>query len=197
VSCEGKGSGPLGVWIAGGDALRLIDPHRLRIVRTFHLPGVPSDDASDIAEADGSVWVGYSSGLLVRVAPDSGRIQAKWNFGAVGLVTTDGTSVFVSNGADDTVEAIDVATNRVVRHGHFPGLDEGDPIPTYGAGALWLATLNGGLARVDPRTMQVTGSVQLDAQDYVGEIGAGYGHVWYPTYGGDSVIEVDATKLLK
>jgi DNA-binding beta-propeller fold protein YncE len=195
VPCEGKGSGPLGVWITGGDALRLVDPHRLRIARTFHLPGVPADDASDISEAGGSVWVGYSTGLLVRVAPDSGRILAKWNFGAVGLLTTDGKYVYLSNGADNSVQVVDVATNHVVRHGQYPGIDEGDPIVTYGAGALWLATLNGGLARVDPATMQITGSVQLDSQDYVGEIGVGYGHVWYPTYGDDSVVELSTSVL--
>jgi hypothetical protein len=43
--------------------------------------------------------------------------------------------------------------------------------------------------------MRITGSVQLDAQDYVGEIGVGFGHVWYPTYGGDTVVEIDSSAL--
>jgi streptogramin lyase len=195
VPCEGKGTGSLGTWIAGGDALRMIDPHRLRIARTFHLKGVPTDVGSDIAEAGGSVWLLYGTGLLLRVSPGTGEITAKWNFGAAGLITTDGRSIYVSNPEDDTIEAIDVGTNKVVRHGRVPGADEGDPIPTYGDGAVWLSTLDGGLARLDPQTMRIADSVQIDVQDYVGEVGVGFGKVWFPTYGGDSIVEISAAAL--
>jgi YVTN family beta-propeller protein len=156
---------------------------------------VPTDVGSDIAEAGGSLWVMYGSGLLLRVSPATGKVVGRWNFGAGGLVTTDGRSVYVSNPEDDTIEVVDAAANRVARHVRVPGADEGDPIPTYGDGALWLSTLSGGLARVDPRTMRVTGSVQIDVQDYVGEIGIGAGHVWFPTYGQDSIVEVDSSAL--
>jgi len=48
----------------------------------------------------------------------------------------------------------------------------------------------GSLAEVDPATMQTTRSVNLDTQDFLGYIRYGFGSIWVPTFGNNSVLRL-------
>lgn len=189
VNCETATSGPLGTWVVGDGKARRIDPATLAVLRSIPLP---EDGGGQVVEADGSLWVqGFDGGDVYRIDPASGRTVKHWAFGRTGpTLATDGQRVFAANPDTDVVYALDSRTNQVARHRHTAGSDDGDPLLTYGLGALWLSTNNGGLARVNPRTLEITASVQLAATDYAGQLGTGFGAIWYPTFGGDTVLEV-------
>jgi DNA-binding beta-propeller fold protein YncE len=195
VPCQAYAHGALGTWLASGDRLTRIDPVSLEVLQVLR-PDVPSTAFNaDLVQAGGSLWVshGGDAGDLYRVDPRSGEVLGQWSFGVGNFTLAQlGTRVYFTNPLLDQVSVVDAATNKVVLEQAVPGSDEGDPILSAGHGQLWASTLNGGLARLDPKTLEVIASGDLGNQDYVGEVAVDKGRIWHPTYGGDSVLEVRA-----
>jgi hypothetical protein len=59
-----------------------------------------------------------------------------------------------------------------------------------GPEGLYVAFDVGALALIDPSTMSVRESMRVDSQDFITGITAGFGSIWYPTFGGNSVIRI-------
>jgi streptogramin lyase len=199
VPCESIGDGPLGTWVAAGGRVAQIDPASLQTIRVLRPPDLPGDADAAIAQAGGSLWVsraGADSGGLFRVDPRSGQVVAHWTFTAANYtLAASAQTVYFTDPIADSVTAIDVATNQIERTAPVPGSDEGDPLLTYVDGQLWASTLTGGLALLDPASLRVIGTAQIDSQDYVGEVAVAGRYVWYPTYGGDAVVKVRRAAL--
>ncbi len=193
VDCQAYGHGPLGTWLASRDRLTQIDPLTLRVLRVVQADVPPLAFNADLVQAGGSLWVSHAgdSGDLYRVHPRSGALEGQWSFGFGNYTLAAlGTKVYFTNPVLHEVSVIDAATNTVALKASVPGSDEGDPILTAGHGQLWASTLHGGLARLDPETLEVIASADLGYQDYAGELAVTEDRIWYPTYGGDQVLEV-------
>lgn len=193
LGCQAYGHGPLGTWVASGDRLTQIDPVSLRVLRVLR-PDVSSlAFNADLVQAGGSLWLSHAgdSGELYRVDPRSGEVLGHWKFGFGNYTLAAlGTRVYFTNPVLHEVSVVDATTNTVTLTAYVPGSDEGDPILTAAYGELWASTLHGGLARLDPETLEVLASADFGYQDHVGKVAVGDDRIWYPTYGGDQVLEV-------
>ena len=193
VPCDALEHGELGTWLAGDDRLTQIDPVSLRTLRVLRPKGLLRPLNGDVVQAGGSLWVsiGDEVGELYRIHPRSAAVLGHWSFGDGNFsLARIGQWVYFTNPASDEVSIVDVTTNKVIRTRTVPGSGAGDPILTAGRGQLWASAYDGGLARLDPKTLKVIASGQLGSQDYVGELAVGKDRIWYPTYGGDTVLEV-------
>ena len=193
LPCDSLEHGELGTWLSAADRLTQIDPVSLRTLRVLRPKRLPTPLTGDLLQADGSLW-GSSAGdigELYRIDPRSGAVLGHWFFGdGTFTMARIGKRIYFTNPSADEVSVVDATTNKVTRTKSVPGSDDGDPILTAGHGQLWASTFNGGLARLDPETLKVMASGQLGSQDYVGEVAVGKGRIWFPTYGGDTVLEV-------
>lgn len=193
MPCGNLGVGELGTWVMTYDRLTQIDPVSLRTLRVLRPKGLPTPFSGDVVEVAGSLWVsaGGGQGALYRLNPRSGAVRAQFRFGNGSFTLAQiGKRIYFTNPTSDEVSVIDAETDTMTRKEVVPGSDDGDPILSAGSGQLWASTMNGGLARLDPRTLEIVASAQLGTQDYVGEVAVGKGRIWFPTYGGDEVLEV-------
>jgi hypothetical protein len=202
-------TGEEAVWVAGFNRVARIDPATNQVAATIRTPG--TGDYSDVAVAEGAVWVTTSRGLVYRIDPTEDAVVA--------TIEVDGSPQGIAWGAGwvwvtraaagpgDLVR-IDPRTNRLagapITLGYGPG-----PI-VYHQGALWVA--NTGLTvgevseaidfqgpamvRVDPVTGEMTsvdgppGSPEATGEGAVW--GIAFGEVLHPgKVGGDAVVRVD------
>jgi DNA-binding SARP family transcriptional activator/DNA-binding beta-propeller fold protein YncE len=157
--------GPDAMWVVHGLAsVAKIDPRTGRVLHdTISLGGVLP---GEVVATRGTVWVaGLDQGLVVRLDPRTGEMLGKtqpaggplsfWSQlaeGADGLWTTDYS--------EDLVWRLNQATNRPdgsVTVDHYPvGID------IY-RGSVWVASLDGTIDRIDPKTMQLTSRAEVGA----------------------------------
>jgi len=64
------------------------------------------------------------------------------------------------------------------------------PVPRARHMRLYVGFDQGALALVDPVTLQITKSVRIDVQDAVGGLAYGFGSIWFPTFGNDTVLRL-------
>ena len=107
---------------------------------------------------------------------------------AIGIVAAGGIGYTAIPGADGQIKGCYAKTNGILLGS--AGLGRRGPDLDRGAGTAVGSTLHGGLARLDPETLEVLASADLGYQDHVGEVAVGEDRIWYPTYGGDEVLEV-------
>jgi streptogramin lyase len=163
-------AGALWVSTARG-LLARIEPDLSRVVATVRLP---FDATGDIAAEDGAVWSAEQLAGVYRVDPAADRVVARIRVGprgrrlAIQSVVLGGGEVFavgartgrnqVTTGETALVR-IDPVSNRVEAVMSLPG-GAGSAV-AYGAGALWVAQLNGpSIYRLDPETGRVTDEVR-------------------------------------
>jgi virginiamycin B lyase len=152
--------------------------------------------------AAGGLWVGaWRDGQVVRVDPRSNRVVARFPAGGpnpAGLAVGAGT-IWVAHPDTDEVVRLDPGTGRVVariRLGRLPfQVAPGDrrflpSLVAVGAGAGWVATGRGAVARVDLASNRVVAVITLLPERPAGIAVAG-GSVWVAA-GGDGVARIEA-----
>jgi hypothetical protein len=145
----------------------------------------------------GSLWVTTDGNRVERIDPASGRVTARINtLGPAQQVVAGGpgADVFlaVTFGANRAAVArVDPATNCVDAVAFVGTTDaEGSIAVAASPNRVYVNFGKGSLAEVDPATMQTTRSVNLDTQDFLGYIRYGFGSIWVPTFGDNSVLRV-------
>jgi YVTN family beta-propeller protein len=150
-----------------------IDPSTKKAVKTF--PDVVNQASyiprSDIAVGEGGVWVGGEQGDLLRVDSGSGSATRIPVTGGGGVAIGTGAIWLGSNRVDPAtyeVTAVVIPTN--VRQSFEPTAD------AVGGDAVWIASNDGTVVRIDPGTDRVVAKIKLgsDAED----VAFGAGSVW-------------------
>ena len=149
----------------------------------------------------GSLWVGaLRDREVVRIDPDSARVLARFPVGGrgpVGLAVDAGTVWVVHPDADEVVR-LDRRTGRVVARvtlGPLPfEVGPGDrrfrpSLVAVGAGAGWVATARGAVARVDSASNRVVAVIRLAHRDPAGIAVAG--RVVWVAQGGRGLARID------
>jgi YVTN family beta-propeller protein len=152
------------VWVANADdqTISRIDPQTRKVVSTI---GVGAD-VSDLAVGFGAVWVADGNdGTVHRIDPELNAIQDVLQLGKssglapnpVFAITTGAGSVWVTRG--NRVVRIDPHTDTVIASFPVP-----PPVAlAIGDGAVWVATQDERLLRLDPRSGTPTATLQLSA----------------------------------
>ena len=90
-----------------------------------------------------------------------------------------------------SVARVNVATNCVDGIAFIGTTDAESAIWIAGAPeGVYVAYGAGSLVLINPSTMQAISPAGLDGQDYLGIIADGFGSVWFPTFGNNSVLRV-------
>jgi streptogramin lyase len=196
---------PDGVW-AGIDpsqgstrlALVQIDPVSGKSLRTIDL-GAAAASPSYSPSLDfgfGSLWAIIADDKLARIDPASGKVIAivRTPYPAQQLVAASGPDVFIVESigsSESAVARVNPATNCVDgMSASFPDDAENAIVITDGPQGVYVAYSAGKLALIDPATMQTRVAVSLDDQDYLAYLSFGFGSVWFPTFGNNSLLRV-------
>jgi hypothetical protein len=180
-------------------ALINIDPITGSILRTVDLgPATTGTEYSSWFDAGfGSLWAVVASDKVVRVDPSSGKIVATIHtpglpLGLVAQGGGPGVFVDVANAANQaTVARVNPSTNCVDAVTLIGGVgSQAGNLLTESGGGLYVTFGKGSLALVDMTTMRSLGSVGLDAADYLGQAAFGFGSVWFPTWGDNTLLRV-------
>ena len=150
----------------------------------------------------GSLWVGaWRDGQVARVDPRSNRVVARFPAGGqnpAGLAVGAGT-IWVVHPDTDEVVRLELGTGRVVARiklGPLPfqvGAGDRRFLPSLvavGAGAGWVATGRGAVARIDAASNRVVAVIKLLPASPAAIAVAG-GSVWVAA-GGDGVARIEA-----
>jgi virginiamycin B lyase len=150
----------------------------------------------------GSLWVGaWPDGEVVRIDPRSSRVVARFPAGGpnpAGLAVGAAT-IWVAHPDTDEVVRLDPGTGRVVariRLGPLPfQVAPGDrrflpSLVAVGAGAGWVGTGRGAVARIDAASNRVVAVITLPPEDPVGIAVAG--RIVWVAEGAHGVARIDA-----
>jgi DNA-binding beta-propeller fold protein YncE len=150
----------------------------------------------------GSLWVGaWPDGEVVRIDPRSSRVVARFPAGGpnpAGLAVGAAT-IWVAHPDTDEVVRLDPGTGRVVariRLGPLPfQVAPGDrrflpSLVAVGAGAGWVGTGRGAVARIDAASNRVVAVITLPPEDPVGIAVAG--RIVWVAQGGHGLARIDA-----
>jgi YVTN family beta-propeller protein len=177
------------VWVANGilGTVQRVDPR-------FDTVGDPIDtgagraDTASVAVGFGSVWFVSGNSNVVRLNPDSSRIEATlFSGGFPEGVAVDGTSVWVANRGSNDVWRFSPETNQRV------DVISVSPQPTAiatGGGAVWVADTGfDAVTRVDP----LSGSTVtiLGVGGHPSAIAFGGGSVWVASRDDGTVSRID------
>jgi streptogramin lyase len=184
-------------------SLERLDPVNGKVLTTIDLGPVSPNPryGTDIAAGLGSLWVVVDDQKVARVDPKTGTIVATIQTPAInlgyGTLAFQNNRLFVAE-LDATVARIDPATNcvdGVVYLGRQlapQGTGFGQVGLTPAPEGLYVGFDRGSLALVDPATLNINASVRLDEQDGQTKSTWGFGSIWYPTLGNNSIIRVKA-----
>jgi streptogramin lyase len=196
---------PDGVW-AGIDpsqgskrlALVQIDPMSGQSLRTIDL-GAATASSSYSPSLDfgfGSLWAIVADNKLARIDPASGKVIATVTtpYPAEQLIAASGPDVFIVESigsTDSTVARVNPATDCVDGMS-APFSDDAESAIgiTDGPQGVYVAYSVGKLALIEPATMQTRVAVNVDDQDYLAYLSFGFGSVWFPTFGNNSLLRL-------
>ncbi len=126
-----------------------------------------------------------SVGRVVRIDPHSGRIQGSTRLTDPGALAVGAAGIFATDFWGNAVRQLDPVSLQVIAR--VPLVLPFDVIPgdnaflpddvTVGAGAAWVLTARGALARVAPKSGRVVAFVRLPG-DATGTAQAGAGAIW-------------------
>jgi streptogramin lyase len=161
-------------------------------------------DESDIAAGEGGLWVIRDSGgshTLVHISPDRGRITGipvPQSSGTRQVVVGERSVWVLSQGPAEyssVATQINPATLRVVRTSEVGGIGIAwDPAGiATGLGSVWLATVPGRIAQLDP--LHGTVVERRDAVPSASGIAAGEAAVWVIDNLSDSLVKIDPRSL--
>jgi virginiamycin B lyase len=150
----------------------------------------------------GGLWVGaWRDREVVRVDPGSARVAARFPVGGRGPVglAVDAATAWVVRPDADEVARLDLRTGGVVARiplGPLPfEVAPGDrrflpSLVALGAGAGWVATGRGAVARIDSATNRVVAVIRLARRDPAGI--AVVGRIVWVAQGGQGLARIDA-----
>jgi class 3 adenylate cyclase len=158
------GAGAL--WFLSGDAtLTRIDPEEDRVVARVRHKGVPGAAPAYVAVDGDAVWVYAWGSDLTRVDPDTNTVVSSMKLAASGPLAAGLGSVWIVDNVSSQIWQVDPGspTGRtapsIVRSIPLSGAPLGVAV---GAGAVWVATADGDVNRIEPTSGRVT-TIQLDA----------------------------------
>jgi streptogramin lyase len=179
-------AGERGVWAISlrGNVVYRIDPATNRVAA-----GVPLQGSVPYLWAGaGAVWAaddgGFgTTGSLLRLNPASARQEARVPVGdGPAGFATDGARVWILNHRENTLDRIDVATNRATRLSS--GLAPVDVAAVERLalldGTLWATGRGADLLRVSPETGAVLGTTEIGTAGI--DVAAAGGAVWVASY---------------
>ena len=170
------------VWVIAGNEGTLnelwrIDPGTNAVTSRLPLGG----EAFVATSAFGSVWVGHVDGRgVARVDPATNTVAARIATGSTPMIAlaADETAVWALPAEEARIYRIDPATNTATSYPlpAAPGGYFGSGTLAIGGGSVWARTGDVRIARLDPRTGRVLGTIYVGA--YVGEVAFGFGSIW-------------------
>jgi streptogramin lyase len=168
------------VWaLDSGGTLYRIAPKRAKVGKRISL-GVAA--AYNIWIGGGSVWVAADQGAsVVRVSPESNRVVARIEAGdGPASMAFDGSTAWVVNHRDTTIDRIDLARNQSSLLTTLEGVDERAPERmTFSHGSLWVTGRGTDLLRVDPATGAIQRTIEIGASGI--DLVAAGDDLWVPT----------------
>lgn len=131
-----------------------------------------------LAAGGGSIWLlSDSSGVLIRISPQTNAIQAKAQVKPHSYCAGYGHgAVWVTSTGESTVQRVDAEKNIVVAT--IP-VGKNPRFISVGDRGVW--TLNQGdgtVTKIDPETNKVTATIDVQAKGPGGDISEGGGKVW-------------------
>ena len=150
----------------------------------------------------GGLWVGaWRDRQVVRVDPSASRVAARFPVGGPGPVglAVDAATIWVVRPDADEVVRLDPGSGRVVARIPLgplpfeaaPGDRRFQPsLVAVGAGAAWVASARGAVARVDPVANRVAAVIRLAHRDPAGIAVAG--RIVWVAQGGHGLARIDA-----
>jgi len=155
---------PNAIWAGSSRALSRIDPS------TERLQPRESPTWGPMAYGFGSLWV--LGRVLERVSAATGRVVGTVDVGGGSDIATGFGSVWIANPEEQAVIRVDARRETVLRTYHVAGSPLGVAV---GTDAVWAASDNGTVVRIDPETNDVT-IVRVGGAPRVVDVGAG--EVW-------------------
>jgi hypothetical protein len=188
-----------GVWTAccgaqdgqpGQPQVLRVDPRSGRVLARVRLPAQPPwwEQITAIAVGAGSIWAGGHAGVLWRVDPWRGRLQATIGlpsvFGyEVSALTVGRGGIWAHNRAGvGTVVRVDPRANRLT-----PTVFADHGSVAVAGGAIW-SVQDADLVRTDPTTWRTVAKLRVGEANLV-DVAAAAGAVWVAT--ADGVMRVD------
>ena len=141
--------------------MAIVDPKTHRVVGHVSVGAHPVA----VAVGHGSVWIANADdGTVSRIDPETRKVLRTIGIGTpVSDLAVSGEAVWVANGSDGTVSRIDPGSNAVVATIDLRGPNLLAPIPvhalTLGAGAIWVASGDNRVVRIDPATNKVAAEI--------------------------------------
>lgn len=172
------------VWVADGNdgTITQIDPRLDEKAQTIQIPlaGQPALAPSPVfyVAVDSHYLWATRGNQLVRIDPNTGRVDRHLTVGTPTGLTTGGGSVWVTT-QSELLLRIDP---RTVKKTDSQLLAEGVGNPVYAGGSIWLIN-QGEVQDIDPTTLGVVDAVQLKA-GYPKSLAAGNGAIWALAQGG-------------
>jgi DNA-binding SARP family transcriptional activator/streptogramin lyase len=166
------------VWFASGNTtLSRIDARSGRIVARLRYRGRPRYHATEIAVGEGAVWVLAAARDLTRIDPRTNETVAASTVTARGPIAAGLGSVWLVDTPSGTVWQVDPGPTftsnlpiKSIRVGQNP-VDV-----AVGGGAVWVASADGTVAKIDPTTARVVRTIRVGRS--LGGIAVGEGAIW-------------------
>jgi YVTN family beta-propeller protein len=182
--------GESAVWVANPDdsTLSRIIPKTREVERSIPMEGVVP---SDVAAGAGGVWVADGrSNEIVRVSPDANRVVDRFDTEHCGgyeatIAVGEGSVWFVCG---VRLARIDPVASHALSLRYLGGL-----VPrgiAVGLGAVWISNGDNTVARISPRTNQVTDTATVAADPW--GLATGYGSVWVSGFEADKISRLTA-----
>jgi ABC-type transport system substrate-binding protein/class 3 adenylate cyclase/streptogramin lyase len=175
----------------GGSALERVDDNAVGVLDVSSRKPIAQatgiESPQDVAAGAGAVWVSSSSGNVVKLDPQTHKVEETIEVGdgPRGLAVS-GRDLWVANSLDGTVSRVSTETNREVQKYAVGNTPSG---VTVGAGSVWVTNAGDGtISRLDA----ANGAVKqlIDAEGPVRDIAFGGGSVWVSDPVGNQVVQV-------
>jgi len=187
------------VWLANAEAQSVenIDPKINSVVHEVGLAG-PGSHTSPLAIAtgEGNVWVSEGLGARVAAARYGGPYAATISLGKGGPaidVTTGTGSVWAATFLDQRIWRIDLGSVGNVNIVATIPIAVHPSALAFGAEALWVASIDNALVKIDARTNRVAATIPLTFTP--GGITFAMGRIWLSNPAANTVVSVDAGNL--
>ena len=177
------------LWVVNEDGLNRVDAETGAVADLIRSNAADEcSEDKDLVVAFKSAWLACAEGSVLRIDLKTGettKILTGW--GAHTFAVLD-DAIWVTNYEIGTVSRIDPETNQVTTiedAGSGVGITSGD-------GHVWAAAQRG-IAKIDPGTSSIVGTVELGWGDYY-ELVWDAGVIWASTRG-SQILRVDPSKL--